>query len=114
MVVLGYGMPTVQSGSTPAVDVIDGTWLITMVRILVPLAPAASSTVIVTEYEPIVVGVPEITPVPAAIVKPGGRPLAAHVLVPVPLLEVNVVVYARVRVPSGSEFWLTVGAALMV
>ena len=43
---------------------------------VVPLNPAPSVAVTVTEYVPAVVGVPETVPDEGSIARPGGRPAA--------------------------------------
>ena len=48
---------------------------------VVPKALVESVTLMVTEYEPAVVGVPLIDPVEALIDSPAGRPVAAYVKV---------------------------------
>jgi hypothetical protein len=58
---------------------------------VVAAAPAASRSVTVMLYVPAVVGVPEIVPEAAPIVRPGGRPLALHEYGVVPLAPVTVV-----------------------
>jgi hypothetical protein len=54
---------------------IEGAGLIVRLYACDAAAPAASVTVIVAEYGPAAVGVPDTTPVPELIVSPGGRPL---------------------------------------
>src|SRR5437773_6549069 len=65
----------------------DPAWLIVQLNVwlAVPwVGVALSVTVAVTEKVPAVVGVPEMTPLDALIVRPGGSPVAANVYGGVP------------------------------
>jgi hypothetical protein len=65
-----YGTPTSPGGNDKVV--ITGAALIVIVNGLIPVAAILSVTMIVKLKTPMVVGVPEITPVVGAMVSPAG------------------------------------------
>ena len=74
-------MPTTDDGTAESVAVT--TWIgggvvavTVQVNVAERLAPVVSVAVTVTELEPAAVGVPEISPVVALIVRPVGNPTA--------------------------------------
>ncbi len=75
------------------------------------LTVAASTTVTVTVEVPAVVGVPEMTPVPALIVRPAGSPVADQLYGGVPPTALTVAEYAVAAVPAGSDAVVIASAA---
>lgn len=79
-----YAVFTVPSGNVAGATVMVGQ-LMSIVYVWVPEQPMPSVAMIVKVYVPVVVGVPESTPVEELIVIPGGSvPEVLHVIVPVP------------------------------
>ena len=110
--VVEYAVPAVPPGSDTVVTV--GGWAAAATAILnafVPLLFAASVTCTVNDTVPAVVGVPEITPVDAAKLKPAGSDpaLTLQLYGAVPPLACSVVEYAVPAVPPGSDTVVTVG-----
>src|SRR5215472_2732857 len=74
-----------------------------MVQLMIalPVAPVPSVAVTVTaKVPPGPVGVPVMTPVPAAILSPAGRPAAPNVMVSPAVLSVAVTLTAVIAVPT--------------
>ena len=110
--VVEYAVPVVPPGSDTVVTV--GGWAAAATAILnafVPVPFAASFTCTVNDTVPAVVGVPEITPVDAARLKPAGSDpaLTLQLYGAVPPLACSVVEYAVPVVPPGSDTVVTVG-----
>jgi hypothetical protein len=83
-----------------------------MLSAFVPVLFAASVTCTVKETVPVVVGVPEMTPVDATRLNPAGNvpALTLQVYGVVPPLACSAVEYAVPAVPPGSDVVVTVGA----
>jgi hypothetical protein len=110
--VVEYAVPAVPPGSDVVVTVGGcGAAATAMLNAFVPVLFAASFTCTVKETVPVVVGVPEITPVDATRFNPAGN-VPALTLQPygvVPPLACSVVEYAVPAVPPGSDVVVTVG-----
>ena len=78
----------------------------------VAVPPTESVTVTVTENVPDAVGVPDMTPLAALIVKPAGNPVADHAYGVVPPMAERVLLYATFFVPFGNDAVVIEGAAL--
>ncbi len=79
-----------------------GAFVITRLYATVATAAAASVTVTVTANVPTVVGVPAITPVPAPIVRPGGKPEADQEYGAMPPLATMITEYDPPAEPPGN------------
>src|SRR5579864_6600678 len=88
----------------------------TRLRACVAATELASVTRTVKLLVPVAVGVPEITPVPAASDNPAGKvPEAMDQLYGVvPLVAVSVVLYAEFCVPPGKDIVVIVGGGVEV
>ena len=74
--------------------------LTVQVKLVEPVAPVESFAVTVTDELPWAVGVPEITPVPALIDRPAGRPLAVQVYGAVPPVALSCTLTGLPTVPD--------------
>ena len=110
--VVEYAVPTVPLGNDVVVTVGGCTVAATaMLKAFAPVLFAASVTCTVNDTVPVVVGVPEITPVDATRLNPvGNEPeLIDQVYGAVPPLACKVVEYAVPTVPLGNDVVVTVG-----
>ena len=79
-----YGTVFSPTGSGEVVVIVGGALIVSVYIRVAGSSPRASSSSIVTLYGPVVVGVPEMTPVFASIIIPFGSPDAYHVYLPSP------------------------------